>query len=80
MGMDDQSKANVDTEVLKLMLEQIPPQEIDDVEGGGEQENRMNGGGVGDGPPPDNETPIARILRLNAEAHGVELITNQLQM
>jgi hypothetical protein len=68
MGMDVQSKANVDTEVLKLMLEQIPPQ--DDGEGGGEQENRMNGGGVGDGPPPDNETPIARILRLNAEAHG----------
>jgi hypothetical protein len=31
----------------------------------------MNGDGVGDGPPPDNETPIARILRLNnAEAHG----------
>jgi hypothetical protein len=59
MGMDDQSKANVETKVLKLMLEQIHTQ--DDVGGGGEEENRMDDdGGGGDGPAaPDNETPIA---------------------
>jgi hypothetical protein len=64
MGMDDQSKANIETEFLKLMLEQIPA-----LEGGGEEENGINDDGDGDGPPPhDNETPIARILRLDVEA------------
>jgi hypothetical protein len=65
MGMDNQSKANIETEVLKLMLEQSPA-----LEGGGVEENGFNDDGGGDGPLHDNETPIARILRLNAEAQG----------
>jgi hypothetical protein len=65
MEMDNQSKANIETEVLKLVLEQIPA-----LEGGGVEDNRSNDDGGGDGPLRDNETPVARILRLNAEAQG----------